>query len=358
MTKVLALNAPQSLMARAKAAAETLKALARANPRAVLAGSGGIGATILAAGALSQIAPVAPPAGAAVPVPPAMVVKAISPSKALAVNAAIPLDTSSNPAADPFKFKGTKEARAEATQCLALAVYYEAGNQDEDGARAVAQVVLNRVRHSAFPSTVCGVVYEGSTRPTGCQFTFTCDGSLSRTPDLLGWRRAWNVAAGALAGEVYAPVGWATHYHANYVVPVWASSLAKSAVVGDHLFYRWAGIWGRPRAFTQRYAGKEPNAVELRSEALVAEESYASVEKSPSEEIAAIPGAEELVITPSMRGDKRVAVRFNQVARNASDHAKHEDYSDKFAASDTLRWSLSSDDASPTEAALGSSTTR
>ena len=86
----------------------------------------------------------------------------------------------------------------QALNCLASAVYYEAGNQDADGERAVAQVVLNRVRHPAFPASVCGVVYQGSTRPTGCQFTFTCDGSLNRQPDADGWRRAIEVAAGAL----------------------------------------------------------------------------------------------------------------------------------------------------------------
>ena len=100
-------------------------------------------------------------------------------------------------------------------------------------------MVLNRVRHPAFPASICGVVYEGSTKPTGCQFTFTCDGSLSREPDVEGWRRALQVAEAALKGYVYAPVGWATHYHANYVVPYWTSMMAKNAVIGAQLFYRW-----------------------------------------------------------------------------------------------------------------------
>ena len=58
--------------------------------------------------------------------------------------------------------------------------------------------------------------------------------------------RAYRIAQAALSGSVYAPVGYATHYHANYVVPYWASTLAKNAVVGAHIFYRWAGGWGRP----------------------------------------------------------------------------------------------------------------
>src|SRR3546814_17339709 len=66
--------------------------------------------------------------------------------------------------------------------CLTAAIYYEAAQESESGKRGVAQVVLNRARHPAFPSSICGVVYQGSERKTGCQFTFTFDGSLARKP--------------------------------------------------------------------------------------------------------------------------------------------------------------------------------
>jgi len=146
-----------------------------------------------------------------------------------------------------------------ALNCLTQAVYYEAGNQSDDGQRAVAQVVLNRVRDRAFPSSVCGVVYQGSTRSTGCQFTFTCDGSLGRTPTAAGWDRARAVASSALGGSVYAPVGSATFYHANYVSPWWAKSMDQVATVGAHIFYRWRGGMEGALAFRQRYAGSEPS---------------------------------------------------------------------------------------------------
>ncbi|MEO5937880.1 MAG: cell wall hydrolase [Sphingomonas sp.] len=146
-----------------------------------------------------------------------------------------------------------------ALDCLAQAVYYEANNQSEDGQRAVAQVVLNRVRDRAFPSSVCGVVYQGSQRTTGCQFTFTCDGSLNRTPSAAGWARARAVASAALAGTVYAPVGSATFYHANYVSPWWATSMDKVATVGAHIFYRWRAGMERALAFRQPYSGSEPS---------------------------------------------------------------------------------------------------
>jgi hypothetical protein len=72
------------------------------------------------------------------------------------------------------------------------------------------------------------------------------------------WKQAQKVATEALAGKVYAPVGHATHYHADYVLPFWADSLDKSAQVGRHIFYRLKGGLGSAGAFSQRYGGREP----------------------------------------------------------------------------------------------------
>ncbi len=126
--------------------------------------------------------------------------------------------------AKPFFSAGVGMTHARAAECLAQAVWYEAASESEAGQRAVAQVVLNRVAHPSWPSSVCGVVYQGSERSTGCQFTFTCDGSLARRPSGLSWARAQRIAADALAGSVYAPVGHATHYHTLWVNPYWAST--------------------------------------------------------------------------------------------------------------------------------------
>ena len=294
-------------------------------------------------------------ATAAPPAPPPLIVREIAPDQALALNAAIPIADGPNPAAIPFAQKGAdKAAQARALECLASAVYYEAGQESSDGQRAVAQVVLNRVRHPAFPASVCGVVYEGSTRATGCQFTFTCDGSLNRRPDLAGWARAKKIAEAALGGAVYKPVGYATHYHADYVVPYWAPTLAKNAVVGAHIFYRWAGGWGRPYAFDQRYTKHEPNVAALRSAAILAEQrdqATRALEGDTAEAIAEIPGAERLA--PSMRGDERVAVRFNLAARKASDEIQHQPYVSKVKVSDNLRWTLGGGAPATTEKPLG-----
>ena len=114
----------------------------------------------------------------AAPPPPVEPVQiyALGPEEARAFNAKIPFSRDPNPAARPFLFRGSDADLARATDCLAAAQLYEAGD-DAIGEQAVAQVVLNRVRHPAFPKTVCGVVFQGQERRTGCQFTFTCDGA-------------------------------------------------------------------------------------------------------------------------------------------------------------------------------------
>ncbi len=147
--------------------------------------------------------------------------------------------------------------RGRALQCLANAVYYEAASESDAGQRAVAQVVLNRVRHPAFPATVCGVVYQGSEK-AGCQFSFACDGATARVPEAKAMLRATRIAAAALAGYVFAPVGLATHYHTYAVTPAWNRALVMTDVVGAHFFHRWKGYWGTARAFSQTYRGGEP----------------------------------------------------------------------------------------------------
>ncbi|WBO21676.1 cell wall hydrolase [Sphingomonas abietis] len=146
-----------------------------------------------------------------------------------------------------------------ALDCLTAAVYYEARSESPDGQRAVAQVVLNRVRNPAFPGSVCGVVYQGSYRATGCQFSFTCDGSLLQRREPGAWIVARRIAQDALAGEVYAPVGAAMYYHTTAVHPWWAPSLTPVTTIGAHIFYRWGNSLDNSFEFRQNYAGIEPN---------------------------------------------------------------------------------------------------
>jgi spore germination cell wall hydrolase CwlJ-like protein len=192
------------------------------------------------------------------PIAPLNLVKPLTPEEALKENQERPFDRTPDTPAKKFLLSTDDGSRERAVECLTQAVYYEAATEGADGQRAVAQVVLNRMRHPGFPSTVCGVVYQGSQLPTGCQFTFTCDGALARTPVASLWAQAKKIATQALDGQVFAPIGHATHYHADYVLPYWAASLAKQVQIGHHIFYRLVGGLGTQAAFSQRYAGKEP----------------------------------------------------------------------------------------------------
>lgn len=148
--------------------------------------------------------------------------------------------------------------RTLAADCLADAIYYEAAFEPDGGQRAVAQVVLNRVRDSNFPDTVCGVVYQGRQRKTGCQFSFVCDGSLTRRPPQVAQLdQARRIAEDALSGYVADAVGTATHYHTDYVSPYWAPTLVEVAEIGQHIFYRWPGDAGDPAALDTIYQGGE-----------------------------------------------------------------------------------------------------
>lgn len=161
-----------------------------------------------------------------------------------------------------FQFTGDLDALQQARSCLAATMLYEAGN-DPAGQYAVGQVVLNRVRHPAFPSTVCGVVLQGSERRSGCQFTYTCDGALARRYSDSLVAAAMSRADVLLGGYVEARVGLATHYHTDQVYPAWSPQLDKIARVGSHLFFRWKGYWGTVPAFAQRHGGPERSSRKL-----------------------------------------------------------------------------------------------
>ncbi|OYW41057.1 MAG: cell wall hydrolase [Brevundimonas sp. 12-68-7] len=146
-------------------------------------------------------------------------------------------------------------------ECLTQAAYFEARGEGSDGMRAVVQVVLNRARHGAFPNSVCGVVFQGSNRRVGCQFSFTCDGSLRGRPNQAAWNRARDIASAALSGAVYAGVGNATHFHTTAVSPRWRNSLVRVNQVGSHVFYRFGGRAGSSTAF--RYAVNSSTGAEV-----------------------------------------------------------------------------------------------
>jgi len=155
-----------------------------------------------------------------------------------------------NPQAQPFHMSGALDSSRD-LDCLAEAVYYEARGETPAGQAAVAQVVLNRVRHPAFPKSVCAVVFQGA-HDSSCQFSFACDGSMNRGREPVAWRRAREVAAHALAGFVMPSVGNATHFHVAGLDPGWGPRLLRVAQIGLHVFYRFGGYAGSPNSFNRR----------------------------------------------------------------------------------------------------------
>ncbi|CAN5184417.1 hypothetical protein BH09PSE2_BH09PSE2_25910 [soil metagenome] len=148
--------------------------------------------------------------------------------------------------AQPFHMRGALDESRD-LECLTQAVYYEARGEIASGQEAVAQVVLNRVRHPAFPKSVCGVVFQHA--GSGCQFSFACDGSISHHMENAAWRRAERVASAALDGHVAASIGNATHFHVASLGQVWNSGMMKVAQIGSHVFYRFGGSNGAARMF-------------------------------------------------------------------------------------------------------------
>ena len=220
-------------------------------------------------------------------------------------------------AALPFRLGSALDASRD-LDCLTQAAYYEARGEGRDGMRAVAQVVLNRVRHPAFPKSVCGVVFQGAGRRTGCQFSFTCDGSMRGRVNRAAWDRARDVASSALSGTVYGTVGNATHFHTTGVSPGWRNSLVRVGQVGDHLFYRFGGRSGSRGAFSYaaRPSGETdgPRLIQasmdptgpVREAGAVAYSMLVAQDQSPEAEApasAAAPAPAAVVTTPVSTGE-------------------------------------------------------
>lgn len=138
-----------------------------------------------------------------------------------------------------FKGETEKEYQGRQRRCLATAIYFEARGEPIRGQLAVAQVVMNRVRSSIYPDTVCGVVFQGQWQRKGCQFSFACDGRADVPREKEQWTLANKLAKRVLDGKVWLEdVGHATHYHATYVRPAWRRQLDHVKRVGRHIFYR------------------------------------------------------------------------------------------------------------------------
>jgi spore germination cell wall hydrolase CwlJ-like protein len=123
-------------------------------------------------------------------------------------------------------------------ECLSEALYFEARGETVKGQFAVAEVIMNRVKSARYPSSLCGVIHQGTGKKYQCQFTYTCDGNkeVIREPD--AFDRAAKVARFIIDGKAPALTNGATHYHTTAVSPRWSRVFTKTAQIGQHLFYR------------------------------------------------------------------------------------------------------------------------
>lgn len=133
---------------------------------------------------------------------------------------------------------GAAQSGDDPRECLATALYWEAGGGEREGMEAVASVVLNRRAHPDFPASVCEVVREGGTEP-GCQFSFWCDGKSERPRDADVWREALAVAEDALTGRTADATGGALFFHAAALDAVpWKVPRERTVRIGRHIYYR------------------------------------------------------------------------------------------------------------------------
>jgi hypothetical protein len=123
-------------------------------------------------------------------------------------------------------------------KCLAQALYFEARGETVEGQFAVAEVIMNRVKSSAFPNSLCGVINQGTGRKYQCQFTYTCDGRAENITEPAAWSRVGKIARLIIDGAPLRLTQGATHYHTKAVNPNWSRVFARTASIGVHHFYR------------------------------------------------------------------------------------------------------------------------
>jgi spore germination cell wall hydrolase CwlJ-like protein len=150
-----------------------------------------------------------------------------------------------------FKFEKLKEARETASpitakmrqtqlDCLARNIYHEAGYEPFEGKVAVAQVTINRAESGAFPSDICGVVYQKNIvyQKVLCQFSWYCTAEGTTKP-MNGpvYTESMEVAKKVLLeGFRIKDLNGALYYHADYVNPSWGKK--PIAKIGHHIFYQ------------------------------------------------------------------------------------------------------------------------
>jgi spore germination cell wall hydrolase CwlJ-like protein len=134
----------------------------------------------------------------------------------------------------------TAEKRQRQLDCLARNIYHEAGYEPFEGKVAVAQVTINRTESGAFPSDICGVVYQKNVvyEKVLCQFSWYCDSASMKKPmNGAVYTESMEVAKKVLLeGFRIDSVKNALYYHADYINPKW--NRQQVSKIGHHIFYK------------------------------------------------------------------------------------------------------------------------
>jgi spore germination cell wall hydrolase CwlJ-like protein len=111
--------------------------------------------------------------------------------------------------------------------CMARAIYFEAGGEPLTGQIGVAQVIVNRVKDRRFADTPCGVIADG--------FYFPRDVPIDNAAR---WQTAQRIALDVANGRNLQPeLARALYFHGLKERPSWARVKRKLTTIGGHVFY-------------------------------------------------------------------------------------------------------------------------
>ena len=108
---------------------------------------------------------------------------------------------------------------------LARAIYGEARGEPYIGQVAVGAVIMNRVKHSSFPNTISGVIYQRGA------FDAVSDGQINATPDSTAKKAAQDALNGwdPSYGAIY-------YFNPSTATNKWIWSRPVTVVIGKHRF--------------------------------------------------------------------------------------------------------------------------
>jgi spore germination cell wall hydrolase CwlJ-like protein len=133
-----------------------------------------------------------------------------------------------------------KEPSDDVITCLARTIYWEARGSGVAGMEAIANVVMNRLGHEGFPSTICGIVKQGSEQHA-CQFSWWCDGRPDSAQDQTSYAAAKEVARKALNRKLKDVTSGAMYFHGKGSAPDWSKQYIRTTTIGTHVFYKPGG---------------------------------------------------------------------------------------------------------------------